>query len=505
MTLLSTIMGDIFDLDEEFDRKLKIHHDGQNDISESEKKDGVSELPFIKTNVKLNNTNDTKTSNLSLGMNQFDAPDQILEKKQRSNSTISVGSIKNRLGTSYEVGLGDDYTSSEFQSRENSSTALFLDKSKKKQKPQISDFQPLKVLGKGAYGKVILVKNVHTGKLYAQKQLKKASMIVEAKNYERTLTERTILERVKHPNIVKLFYALQDFDKIYLMLEYLEGGELFNHLAQERILSEKVACFYVGEMILALKHLHENAGVVYRDLKPENCMLNRRGHLVLTDFGLSKVGENDQDPECRSLTGTAQYMAPEILKGELYDYQVDWWSLGSVCFDLLTGSPPFTGNNNKRIMDKILTQKVKFPFYLSQDAKDFLNKLLNKNPEKRLNCGLDFEKVKKHRFFRYINWNYLIAQDDVNQPPPIIPIITDPELAENFDSEFTSMKLTPPSSPYLPSYLDQLSQRELSNGTTASFITIKKGEGTDTPKESIYFNNFSYSADEFPVEFYRSK
>ncbi|GME84517.1 unnamed protein product [[Candida] boidinii] len=143
-------MGDIFDLDEEFDRKLKIHHDGQNDISESEKKDGVSELPFIKTNVKLNNTNDTKASNLSLGMNQFDAPDQIVEKKQRSNSTISVGSIKNRLGTSYEVGLGDDYTSSEFQSRENSSTALFLEKSKKKQRPQISDFQPLKVLGKGA-------------------------------------------------------------------------------------------------------------------------------------------------------------------------------------------------------------------------------------------------------------------------------------------------------------------------------------------------------------------
>ncbi|GMF06141.1 unnamed protein product [Ambrosiozyma monospora] len=166
-------------------------------------------------------------------------------------------------------------------------------------------------------------------------------------------------------------------------------------------------------MILALRHLHINAGVIYRDLKPENCMLNGKGHLVLTDFGLSKVSD-----ECTSMFGTAQYMAPEIIKGEKYDSQCDWWSLGAVMFDMLTGSPPFTGNNNKKIMDKIVSQKVKYPFYLSQDARDLLGKFLNKNPNKRLNCDTDFDKkVRKHRFFRFINWDHLINQDDHEDHP----------------------------------------------------------------------------------------
>ncbi|KAK6866584.1 Serine/threonine-protein kinase psk1, partial [Candida tropicalis] len=133
-------------------------------------------------------------------------------------------------------------------------------------------------------------------------------------------------------------------------------------------------------MALAIRYLHVNLKVIYRDLKPENCMLNSKGNLVLTDFGLSKVSSDD-DKKNHSMTGTAQYMAPEVLKGEPYDYSVDWWSLGCVAFDLLTGSPPFTGNNHKKIMDKIVQSKktLKFPFYLSLDAKDLLRKLLQVN------------------------------------------------------------------------------------------------------------------------------
>ncbi|ODV88208.1 hypothetical protein CANARDRAFT_193992 [[Candida] arabinofermentans NRRL YB-2248] len=398
--------------------------------------------------------------------------------------------LDNRLGTSYEVNFDEIYEANE--SRQNSSVNVKSLSTNTPKKLTIQDFEPIKVLGKGSYGKVILVKDKENGKLFAQKQLKKASMIVNTANYERTLTERTILERVRHPNIVKLYYALQDFDKVYLMLEYLEGGELFHHLSQERILSEKVACFYIAEMILALRHLHMNAGVIYRDLKPENCMLNRRGHLVLTDFGLSKVSN-----ESNSLFGTAQYIAPEVIKGETYDSQCDWWSLGTVLYDLLTGSPPFTGNNNKKIMDKVLTQKVKFPFYLSQDARDLLSKLLNKNPAKRLNCDTNFDdKVKTHRFFRYINWDLLIHQNDELQPPPLRPIITNPELAENFDEEFTSMKITPPSSPLDYSLFDRF--EESRSDSTSSYITIKKPKpnaesGFD---ESVYFNNFSYTHEE---------
>lgn len=411
-------------------------------------------------------------------------------KKHRSNSVISVGHINNRLGTSYEVMFDDVYEADQegTESRQNSTVKKADEKQLGKPKPTVSDFKPIKVLGRGSFGKVILVKHKVTGRLYAQKQLKKVTMIVNTKNYERTLTERTILEKVTHPNIVKLYYALQDFDKVYLFLEYLEGGELFFHLSQERIMSEKVACFYVAEMILALRHLHINAGVIYRDLKPENCLLNRKGHLVLTDFGLSKVSD-----QSNSMDGTAQYIAPEVIRGETYDSRCDWWSLGAVTYDMLTGQPPFTGNNNKRIMDKILTQKVRYPFYLSQISKDFLNKCLNKNLDKRINIDNDtiFKKVKEHQFFRYINWKYLEEQNDELQPPPIIPIISDPELAENFDDEFTTLDITPPNSPISKFIYDNI--EESRSNSTSSIIKIQKPDDKGELLESVYFTDFSYT------------
>ena len=157
------------------------------------------------------------------------------------------------------------------------------------------DFEPLKVLGQGTYGKVLLVRERSSGRLYAQKQLKKASMIVEEKKIQMTKTEKEILESVRHPYIVKLFYALQDQSKLYLILEYAQGGELFHHLNNQAMLSEDTVSFYAAEIILAINHLHRNVGVVYRDLKPENCLLDADGHLVLTDFGLSKVSTDDSD------------------------------------------------------------------------------------------------------------------------------------------------------------------------------------------------------------------
>ncbi|EGV66678.1 Pkinase-domain-containing protein [Yamadazyma tenuis ATCC 10573] len=314
--------------------------------------------------------------------------------------------------------------------------------------PTLDDFEPIMVLGKGTYGKVLLVRQKTTGKLFAQKQLKKISLLmnneVNEVNLERTLNEKKILERVNHPNIVKLYYAFQDFNKVYLILEYLDGGELFYHLSQESFLPESKACFYIAQLVLALRYLHLQLHVIYRDLKPENCMLDSSGSLVLTDFGLSKVSDKDKT---NSFIGTIQYMAPEILRNENYSYEVDWWSLGCISFDLLTGSPPFTGNNNKKITEKILASKknLKFPFYLSLDAKDFLRKLLAVNIDKRINLDQDdqFEAIKKHRFFRHINWDDLIHNNQAVLPP-ILPVITNPLLAENFDKEFTEMAFTPP-------------------------------------------------------------
>lgn len=346
----------------------------------------------------------------------------------------SAGSFSTRLGKSFEVGIDKPFVSSYVEAEK----VFAMPQTKKRP----SDFEQLKVLGTGTYGKVLLVREKKSGKLYAQKQLKKASMIVEEKKIKQTKTEKEILESVRHPYIVKLFYAMQDHEKLYLILEYAQGGELFHHLATKAMLTEDTVSFYCAEMVLALNHLHDNVGVVYRDLKPENCLLDADGHLLLTDFGLSKVAVED-DGKCKTFLGTLEYMAPEILKGEDYDYGVDWWSLGAVCYDLLTGNPPFTGNSSKMILNKIKKAKrPDFPFYVSLDAQDILTRLLRKDPKKRLGHK-DFETVfKKHRFFRKIDWKKLEARDPSIEPP-IRPLITDPVLAENFSDSFTGMVLSP--------------------------------------------------------------
>ncbi len=318
------------------------------------------------------------------------------------------------------------------------------------------DFEPIRCLGKGSYGTVLLVKQRSSGRLYAQKQFKKASLVVHKKLVEQTKTERQILESVnRHPFVVKLYYAFQDREKLYLILEYGQGGELFTHLSAERMFSESTAAFYMAEMVLALSHLHDTLGVVYRDLKPENCLLDADGHLLLTDFGLSKVAlpgprsragstatDASDDACCHSILGTVEYMAPEIVQGRKYGRAVDWWSFGALGFDLLTGNPPFRGRNNAKIQENIVKQKLVLPYFLTPDAKDLLTRLLRKDPRKRLGANMpkDLATIKGHRFFRKIDWKRLAARE---VEPPIQPVITDPELAENFAAEFTDLPLSP--------------------------------------------------------------
>lgn len=291
---------------------------------------------------------------------------------------------------------------------------------------------------------MILVRHKTTGKLYAQKQLKKASLIVHKKMVEQTRTERAILESVRHPFVVKLYYAFQDREKLYLILEYAQGGELFLHLTQHTTLPETSAVFYLAELVLALSHLHTTVGVVYRDLKPENCLLDTYGHLLLTDFGLSKVAAPDS--RCRSFLGTPEYMAPEVISGNgklEYGAEVDWWGVGALACDLLTGGPPFSGNNHTKVADRILRQKLALPYYLSADAKDFITRLLRKDPTKRLGYHMprDLATIKAHRFFRKIDWAALERREVT---PPIVPLVTDPALAENFSVDFTALSLSPP-------------------------------------------------------------
>ncbi|KAJ3196205.1 Ribosomal protein S6 kinase beta-2 [Irineochytrium annulatum] len=331
----------------------------------------------------------------------------------------------------------------------------------------LNDFNLIRVIGKGAYGKVFLVKKKvalpqsvfsdavlkSTGKLYAMKVLRKASISIHTKLAEHTRNERNVLirlpERIQHQFIVKLYYAFQTPAKLYLILEYASGGELFTHLANERMFSEDVAAFYIGELLLALEHLH-SIGIIYRDLKPENVLLDKDGHVMLTDFGLSKVALGTN-----TICGTIEFAAPEVLEEKIsYGCAVDYWSLGVMLYDMLIGSPPFTGHNRKKVMEAILKKKLSYPNYISPFAKDILTKLLKKNPAQRLGSGAGgINDIKKHNFFRKLDWESLADRSCV---PPIIPQVGSPDDTSNFDAIFTAMPLDSPPSSILkptPSFL----------------------------------------------------
>uniref|UniRef100_A0A671LHS5 Ribosomal protein S6 kinase n=1 Tax=Sinocyclocheilus anshuiensis TaxID=1608454 RepID=A0A671LHS5_9TELE len=249
-------------------------------------------------------------------------------------------------------------------------------------------FELLCVLGKGGYGKVFQVRKVtgaDSGKIFAMKVLKKAMIVRNAKDTAHTKAERSILEEVKHPFIVDLIYAFQTGGKLYLILEYLSGGELFMQLEREGIFLEDTACFYLAEISMALGHLHQK-GIIYRDLKPENIMLRNNGHVKLTDFGLCKESIHD-GTVTHTFCGTIEYMAPEILMRSGHNRAVDWWSLGALMYDMLTGAAPFTAENRKKTIDKILKGKLNLPPYLTQEARDLLKKLLRRNASTRMGAG----------------------------------------------------------------------------------------------------------------------
>ncbi|CAK8696170.1 unnamed protein product [Clavelina lepadiformis] len=297
-------------------------------------------------------------------------------------------------------------------------------------------FDLLKVLGKGGYGKVFQVRKItepDNGRIFAMKVLKKASIVRNQKDTAHTKAERNILEDVKHPFIVDLKYAFQTDGKLYLILEYLSGGELFMHLEREGIFMEDMACFYLAEISMALGHLHSK-GIIYRDLKPENILLDMDGHIKLTDFGLCKESVDDGSVT-HTFCGTIEYMAPEVLTRSGHNKAVDWWSLGALMFDMLNGAPPFTAENRKKTIEKVLRGKLTLPPYLTVEAKDILKKLLKRHSQSRLGAGPDDDlAVRRHPFFRHINWDDLLAR---KVEPPFKPPLKNEEDVSLFDTKFT--------------------------------------------------------------------
>ncbi|SCU89987.1 LANO_0D07162g1_1 [Lachancea nothofagi CBS 11611] len=294
----------------------------------------------------------------------------------------------------------------------------------------IDDFDLLKVIGKGSFGKVMQVKKKDTNKVYALKAIRK-SYIVSKSEVVHTLAERTVLARVDNPFIVPLKFTFQSPDKLYIVLAFINGGELFYHLQREGRFSLSRARFYAAELLCALETLH-NLDVIYRDLKPENILLDHQGHIALCDFGLCKLNMKGQE-KTNTFCGTPEYLAPELLLGQGYSKVVDWWTLGVLLYEMMTGLPPYYDEDVPKMYKKILQEPLRFPDGFDKDAKDLLIGLLSRDPKRRLGFN-GADEIKSHAFFSQLSWKRLWTKGYI---PPYKPPVMSSLDTSNFDQEFT--------------------------------------------------------------------
>ena len=294
------------------------------------------------------------------------------------------------------------------------------------------DFEPLKLIGTGSFGKVLLVKYNSNNNLYAMKVLNK-SQIKLKKQEENTKNERDLMVKLNNPFILSIKFAFQDESKLYIVSEFLQGGDLFYHLHHSTInLTEEVAKFYIIELILGLEFLHQN-NVIFRDLKPENILLDSEGHIRISDFGLSKILENSRD-KAYTLCGTLKYLAPEILKNKGYEKSVDWWSLGCIFYEMLMGHLPFKINGNV-IDPEVFEEKIKFNDNMNPLLIDLISQLLAVNPKKRIGYGdSDAKKIKEHQYFIDVDWNKYLNKEI---EPPFVPKLDGDMDLRYFDKSFT--------------------------------------------------------------------
>lgn len=288
---------------------------------------------------------------------------------------------------------------------------------------RIDDFEISTTLGTGTFGRVrqVKLKGDPTHTVYALKMLKKTE-ILRLNQVDHIKSEKAILEEISHPFLVNLKSSFQDPKYIYMLFEYISGGELFSRLRKDGRFSNDVALFYGCEILLAIQYLHKKE-IVYRDLKPENLLIDKFGHIKITDFGFAKRIENDRT---YTLCGTPEYLAPEIIKGSKVGYgkSVDWWALGILIFEMLSGYPPFYDNEPVGIYKKIIAGIIEFPRFFDVKAKDVIRKLLNPEYTFRLGVNDDGESVKKHKWFRGVDWDMVFGREI---PSPWIPVLKNEE------------------------------------------------------------------------------
>ncbi|CAL4067792.1 unnamed protein product, partial [Meganyctiphanes norvegica] len=255
---------------------------------------------------------------------------------------------------------------------------------------------------------------------------------------EGCMVEKNVLSlENRSPFLVQFHSCFQTRDRLYFVMEYASGGDLIYHSEQRGKFEEPVAAFYCAEITIAILFLHSR-GVIFRDLKLDNILLDHQGHVKLTDFGMCKMGITGSKTT-RTFCGTPDYIAPEIIAGLPYGKSVDWWALGIVLYELVDGQPPFNGEDSERVFNAILKHKVRYPKSLSEEARDICKRFLTKKPGSRLGSGPNGEMdIKMHRFFSNIEWDKLEKREI---KPPIEPKISNPRKAENFDPQFREARI----------------------------------------------------------------
>ncbi|CAM38092.1 protein kinase A catalytic subunit [Leishmania braziliensis MHOM/BR/75/M2904] len=278
---------------------------------------------------------------------------------------------------------------------------------------RLSDLEMRETVGTGTFGRVRLVRHKGTGQYAALKILKKQE-VLRMKQVDHVMAEASLLQEIDHPFIVNMLRGYMDKNRLYILLEYVVGGELFSHLRKAGKFPNDVSKFYCAEVILAFDYLHSKT-IVYRDLKPENILLDQDGNIKITDFGFAKrVAERTF-----TLCGTPEYLAPEIIQSKGHNKAVDWWALGILLYEMLVGYPPFFDDSPMKIYEKILVGKVLFPRWVDSKARDFIKGLLSLDPTKRLgNLPNGAEDIKNHKYFAEVDWNVVLSKK-IPAPIPV--------------------------------------------------------------------------------------
>lgn len=300
-----------------------------------------------------------------------------------------------------------------------------------KGKYALTDFAIMRTLGTGSFGRVHLVRSVHNGRYYAIKVLKK-HQVVKMKQVEHTNDERRMLKLVEHPFLIRMWGTFQDAKHLFMVMDYIEGGELFSLLRKSQRFPNPVAKFYAAEVVLALEYLHSH-DIIYRDLKPENILLDRNGHIKITDFGFAK----EVSTVTWTLCGTPDYIAPEVITTKPYNKSVDWWSLGVLIFEMLAGYTPFYDSTPMKTYEKILSGKIHFPSFFNHDVVDLLSRLITADLSYRLGNLLNGPAdIRNHPWFSEVVWEKLLAKDiETPYEPPITAGTGDSSLFDHYPEE----------------------------------------------------------------------